>query len=788
MRKAFYLFVILLFTHFGSSAQSNDLKQAFDRAYVQYPAIPHGLLEAMAFSASKFQNLSPDPSMADHHGPERFGLFASVEDGHGIFKNTLINICNNAGIAPAQYKADPNVQIMAFAKYLSDACIANHVNGNIKKAEKAIEAVSEIPLNNPVNEYANQLIAYEVFTNLKKGIHSGAINIAPVKRLKPNHWFVPNNYKILSAKTVTISGSNISGNHNIFRSSSSGNNPPPGSSRSTPDYPSALWVTSPNYNSRGTTAISAITIHTTEGSYAGSISWFQDTASNVSAHYILRSSDGQVTQMVLEANRAWHVGTENSYTIGIEHEGYVAQTGWYTTNMYQSSAALVRNICTRRTIDPRTCYSGPSSTGINVLSSAYKIKGHQHYPNQTHTDPGINWNWVTYFNLINPCAAPTGLTVSNITGTTATLSWTAASWVATYTIEVRPVGSSTWTDYIDSTNTLSLTGLNTGMAYEWQVKVNCTSSDPSPYTAGGNFSTVTNGCVAPVVSATNISTSTATLSWTAVTGAVSYEVDWKTSAASTWTTATTTATTYSLAWLTASTAYQYRIKTNCSAGASGYSTVGTFTTQASCYDANESNNSSGTATVLTAGVPKFGKICGASTDVDWFKFTTTSTLNITFSLTQLPANYNVELYINGSYVKGSYNGDTSSELITLRNQPAGTFYYRVYGASATEYNSTRDYRVNLTTNGVIINNPPATSAQTLSGRVLLAFSPYPNPAQNHLKLGFILGDRANVELSLMNYDGQSVLDQKMEYTAGEQAAEFDLSSIPSGLYLADVYL
>jgi hypothetical protein len=282
--------------------------------------------------------------------------------------------------------------------------------------------------------------------------------------------------------------------------------------------------------------------------------------------------------------------------------------------MYQSSAALVRNICTRRTIDPRTCYSGPSSTGINVLSSAYKIKGHQHYPNQTHTDPGINWNWVTYFNLINPCAAPTGLTVSNITGTTATLSWTAASWVATYTIEVRPVGSSTWTDYIDSTNTLSLTGLNTGMAYEWQVKVNCTSSDPSPYTAGGNFSTVTNGCVAPVVSATNISTSTATLSWTAVTGAVSYEVDWKTSAASTWTTATTTATTYSLAWLTASTAYQYRIKTNCSAGASGYSTVGTFTTQASCYDANESNNSSGTATVLTAGVPKFGKICGASTD------------------------------------------------------------------------------------------------------------------------------------------------------------------------------
>ncbi|MCW3125893.1 MAG: hypothetical protein JWO03_1551 [Bacteroidetes bacterium] len=786
MRKSLYLFAILSLTYSGSFAQSNELKEAFDDAYVQYPAIPKGLLEAMAFSASKFQNLNSDPAMSDYHGPARYGLFASVEDGHGIFRNTLIDICNNSGITPAQYKADPVLQISALAKYLNDACVMYHVNGDIKKAEKAIEAVSEIPHNNTVNEYANQLIAYEVFANLKKGIYAGAINIAPVKKLRSGYWFTKNNYEILSAKTVTISGSHISGNRKSFRSSGTGNNPAPASTQSTPDYPSALWVTSPNYNSRGTTAISAITIHTTEGSYAGSISWFQDTASQVSAHYLIRSSDGQITQMVLEANRAWHVGTENSYTIGIEHEGYVAQTGWYTAVMYLSSAALVRNICTRRSIDPHTCYSGPSSTGINVLSAAYKIKGHQHYPNQTHTDPGINWNWVTYFNLINPCPSPTGLTASNVSGTTATLGWTAASWFTTYTVEVRQVGTSTWTDYIDSFNTLSLTGLSPGVTYEWQVKVNCTSTDPSPYTAGSNFTTISNGCTAPTVSAANISTSTATLTWTAIFGAVSYEVDWKATSSSTWNVATTSATTYRLSWLTASSAYQYRVKTNCSAGASsGYSTTGSFATQTTCYDVNESNNSSTAATVLANGMAKYGKIC--SSDVDWFKYTTTTPANITFTLSELPANFNLELYVNGSYVTGSYHSDTTSEVIFLANHPAGTFYYRVYSATAADISPTRDYRVEVKSKSTNTGGaPPGPIDPMLRVNMLSRLRAYPNPANDKVTMEFHLAESSAVSFSLWNYEGQLLRSGEMDSESGEQHIEIDLADIPSGLYLLHI--
>src|SRR3546814_8656528 len=78
-------------------------------------------------------------------------------------------------------------------------------------------------------------------------------------------------------------------------------------SLATVDFPGARWVTSPNYPSRSGTAVREVAIHTMQGSYAGSISWFQNSSSQVSAHYLIRSSDGQVTQMVREYNKAWHV-------------------------------------------------------------------------------------------------------------------------------------------------------------------------------------------------------------------------------------------------------------------------------------------------------------------------------------------------------------------------------------------------------------------------------------------------------------------------------------------------
>ena len=77
------------------------------------------------------------------------------------------------------------------------------------------------------------------------------------------------------------------------------------------------------------TKIKYIVIHDMEGSYESSIAWFKDPRSYVAAHYMIRSSDGQVTQMVQNKDVGWHSGNwyMNMHSIGVEHEGFAASGG-----------------------------------------------------------------------------------------------------------------------------------------------------------------------------------------------------------------------------------------------------------------------------------------------------------------------------------------------------------------------------------------------------------------------------------------------------------------------------
>jgi len=155
-------------------------------------------------------------------------------------------------------------------------------------------------------------------------------------------------------------------------------------------YPGAIWSAaySGNYTnaSRGAAQINYVIIHTTQGSYSGAISWFKNSSSNVSAHYVIRSSDGQVTQMVDDADIAWHDACFNSETIGIEHEGFVADPGkWYTEAMYKASAKLTRWLCDQ----------------YGIPKDRKHIMGHGEAPDcSTHTDPGGGWNWTHYMDLV----------------------------------------------------------------------------------------------------------------------------------------------------------------------------------------------------------------------------------------------------------------------------------------------------------------------------------------------------------------------------------------------------
>ncbi|MEV1333238.1 N-acetylmuramoyl-L-alanine amidase [Micromonospora costi] len=158
------------------------------------------------------------------------------------------------------------------------------------------------------------------------------------------------------------------------------------------DYPPAAWApaSTSNYTvaSRpGSHPVNYVVIHMTQGSYAGSISWFQNPAAQVSAHYTFRSSDGAVTQSVREKDIAWHAGnwTYNTQSIGIEHEGYVDNPAWFTDAMYRASAALTRSLTAK----------------YGIPRDRAHVIGHVEVPGATHTDPGPNWNWTYYMQLVN---------------------------------------------------------------------------------------------------------------------------------------------------------------------------------------------------------------------------------------------------------------------------------------------------------------------------------------------------------------------------------------------------
>jgi hypothetical protein len=212
-----------------------------------------------------------------------------------------------------------------------------------------------------------------------------------------------------------------------------------------------------------------------------------------------------------------------------------------------------------------------------------------------------------------------------------------------------------------------------------------TYGEVEDYTLSVQNSSSGTTCSAPTgLSNSNIGTTTASVSWAVVSGATNYTVQYKKSTATSWTSVSTASTSISLTGLTSSTTYNWQVRTNCTSGSSTYSVGANFTTQAiistSCTDTYETNNSFSAAKVISVNT-NISATLGTSTDIDWFKFTNSTTAqNIRVTLSNLPADYDLRLYNSaGTLLSTSANGGTTVEQIKYNAAPIGTYYVRVYG-------------------------------------------------------------------------------------------------------------
>ena len=177
------------------------------------------------------------------------------------------------------------------------------------------------------------------------------------------------------------------------------------------------------------------------------------------------------------------------------------------------------------------------------------------------------------------CMPPPGMNTSSVNSTSAIFNWTAAASASGYVLRYRVVGTSTWTTATATASPYTATGLTPGSNYEWQVQTVCTGGS-SIFTISTTFTTPPITCSVPTgTTTTNINPTYATFSWTAVSGALSYNVRYRLVGGSTWTTANTTSTSYTATSLTANSNYEWQVETVCAGGTtSGFSSSTTFST------------------------------------------------------------------------------------------------------------------------------------------------------------------------------------------------------------------
>ena len=180
------------------------------------------------------------------------------------------------------------------------------------------------------------------------------------------------------------------------------------------------------------------------------------------------------------------------------------------------------------------------------------------------------------------CLTPTNLQVGNITDETAVVTWTAGGSETSWKVEYKAEADTTWTVQIVNVPTYDIIGLQPSTNYQVRVKSLCGNGAESPYTTVVSFTTAAPPCVAPTnLAISNISSTGGTATWTAGSFETSWQIEYKTAAATDWTTQVVNIPTYEMTDLQPSTDYQVRVKSLCEGGAeSDYTEPVSFTTEA----------------------------------------------------------------------------------------------------------------------------------------------------------------------------------------------------------------
>lgn len=367
IKKIFQSIIIILVITLPLRSQTPDeMRNSFQEYSIQYN-VPTDLLKAVAFTETRIYHIIPYSDHASCSGiPHSYGIMGLRNDDW--FGHSLTDAAQLIDTNPDLLIQNFDLNIKGAAALLSNYANQMKINrNNFNEWKPVLEKYSGIPQDD-----VKEFYSFDVFKVLYEGTNTNGIKIEAHAEINMEQF-----------------GENVNPSNKLKNIESE-------------DYGPAVWDPSPNYTANSISQLFSV-VHSTEGNFAGALSWLKNPSAQASSHYIIRSSDGYIVQLVRERDRAWHARCWNAYMLGVEHEGFVANPAYFTEAMYQSSAALFKHFATK--------FSIPTNR-FRIVSHAewqnnnWKTWMNSNYPSidatcNTHTDPGVYWKWDRYMSLIN---------------------------------------------------------------------------------------------------------------------------------------------------------------------------------------------------------------------------------------------------------------------------------------------------------------------------------------------------------------------------------------------------
>lgn len=383
-----------------AASQQNNTADAFTAAAQEF-GVPKNILLSVSYNESRWDSHQNKPSIDGGYGV--MNLTASADatfDGRGDANRPVSKKTTTAGTLEEAATA------LSIPVDTLKTDMAQNIRGGAALLAQYAKAANDGKLPANSNDWYTAVAAYSnstpqmaedfadnVFSTIREGASRQTadgqlITLAADKSVRPNKQ------PLNSTKLAPHNGDLEAGQqHNADCPSDLNCRFIPAGYAANSDDPADYGNYDPA-NRPNDMKIKYLIIHDTEGSYESAIDHFQDTSSYVSANYVIRSSDGAVTEMVRPKDVAWGAGSwyVNMHSINIEHEGFANDgAGWYTEAMYQSSAKLIRYLAKK--------YDIPMDRQ-HILGHDEISKNAQSRVSDSHWDPGAYWDWDHYMDLI----------------------------------------------------------------------------------------------------------------------------------------------------------------------------------------------------------------------------------------------------------------------------------------------------------------------------------------------------------------------------------------------------